>query len=62
MGGVDTAVIRLKNLFAADKACDAGVPSPPPGSGGADAMFRLTTGCQSRQDGRSMPDLGKLTC
>ena len=61
MGGVDAAVIRLKNRFAADTACDTGVPRPPPGSVGADAMFQLTR-CQSKQDVRSMPDLGKLTC
>ena len=58
MGGVDTAVICLKNRFAADTACDTGVPSPPPGSGGADAMVQLTTCCQSKQDVRSVPDFG----
>jgi hypothetical protein len=45
MGGVDAAVIRRRNRFAADTACDTGVPTPP-GSVGADAMIRLTR-CQS---------------
>jgi hypothetical protein len=38
IGGVDTAVKRLRKRFAADTTCVTGVPIPPPGPGGADAI------------------------
>ena len=59
MGGVDAAVIRLKNRFAADTACDTGVPSPPPGSVGAVAMMgRLSQRQSQSTDDSSVPDFG----